>query len=139
MPSADNDHFGALGGAVYNESVLPVIEAGQADLVGPDHALGDFVTLVPTPGHTPGHVSVCIRDGGQEAIITGDALHSTVQCARPHWNFAHDADKGLAEISRRALLAQAAEAGSCVLGSHFALPSIGRVHGRGGVFDWEEG
>ncbi len=38
----------------HQESVLPVIEAGQAVLVEIDFALDDEVRLEPTPGHTPG-------------------------------------------------------------------------------------
>jgi glyoxylase-like metal-dependent hydrolase (beta-lactamase superfamily II) len=139
MPAAENAHHAREGGTIYAESVLPVIEAGQADLVGSDHMLGDHVALIPTPGHTPGHVSVSIRDGGAEAIITGDALHSTVQCARPHWNFVYDHDKPLAVASRRSLLTRAAETGPLVLGSHFPLPSLGRVRARGDAFDWVDG
>jgi glyoxylase-like metal-dependent hydrolase (beta-lactamase superfamily II) len=138
LPAADNTHFSAAPSAVYNESVLPVIEAGKAELVGPDHMLGDYVSLIPTPGHTPGHVSVRIADGGDEAIITGDAIHSTVQCLRPDWNFALDHDKPLAEASRRALLATAAETAPLVLGSHFPLPSLGRIITAGDAFRWKE-
>jgi glyoxylase-like metal-dependent hydrolase (beta-lactamase superfamily II) len=138
MPGLDHDYFVADGGPVYTESVLPVIVAEQAELVGPDHMLGDHVALIPTPGHTPGHVSVSVRDGAAEAIITGDALHSTVQCVRPHWNFAYDHDKPRAAASRRSLLSRAAETGPLVLGSHFPLPSVGRVRAAGDAFDWDE-
>ena len=37
-----------------DESVLPVVEAGQAVLVGDDFALDDEVWIDPLPGHTPG-------------------------------------------------------------------------------------
>lgn len=39
---------------MYDESLLPVIEAGQAELVEGAHGVGDHVTLMPTPGHTGG-------------------------------------------------------------------------------------
>ncbi len=138
MQATDNAHFSALAGPVYNESVLPVIEAGQVEFVGPDHMLGDFVSLIPTPGHTPGHVSILIQDAGTEVVITGDALHSTVQCTCPNWNFRHDVDKPLAEASRRRLLGRAASEGQRVLGSHFPLPSIGHVRAKGDAFDWND-
>ncbi|MDA9009445.1 MBL fold metallo-hydrolase, partial [Alphaproteobacteria bacterium] len=109
LPSADElfarEHMQNL----YQESVLPVIEAGQAELVTADHKLGDCVTLIPTPGHTPGHVSVQLQSGTSEAIITGDALHATVQCWHPEWHFKYDADPDKAVNSRRKLLESAAE------------------------------
>lgn len=138
MPHADNEHYKDSGADPYLESVLPVIEAGQAELVTPGHKLGDHITLVPTPGHTPGHVSVLIRHNGAEAVITGDALHSTAQCWHPEWHFEFDGDKEMAVESRKQFLGDAAESGRKVLGSHFNLPSVGRVKAEGDAFRWEE-
>jgi glyoxylase-like metal-dependent hydrolase (beta-lactamase superfamily II) len=45
---------------VRNDSVRPVLDAGLADLVEMDHRITGEVRLEPTPGHTPGHVSVRI-------------------------------------------------------------------------------
>ncbi|SLN68560.1 hypothetical protein ROG8370_03217 [Roseovarius gaetbuli] len=122
----------------FTESVLPVIEAGQAEMVQPGHMLGDHVTLFPTPGHTPGHVSVRLKSGEAEAVITGDALHSAVQCWHPEWHFKYDADPERAETSRRSLLTMAAETGCTVLGSHFRLPSIGHMRADAEGFRWED-
>ena len=44
----------------YEDSILPVIEAGAAELVDGTHVIDDWVRLVPSPGHTPGHVSIHI-------------------------------------------------------------------------------
>ena len=138
MPAADNELYRELGGAPYVESVAPVVEAGQAEMVTPGHMLGDHITLIPTPGHTPGHASILIRHSGAEAVITGDALHSTVQCWRPEWEFIYDEDGKTAVASRKQLLGNAVEAGWKVLGSHFKLPSVGRVKAEGDAFRWEE-
>ena len=139
VPSADEEFFRNGTGNAYTESVLPVIEAGQAELVTAGHMLGDHVTLLPTPGHTPGHVSVLVKSGQSEAVITGDALHTTAQCWRPDWHFKYDTDGDQAAVSRRQLLEDACEANRTVLGNHFALPSIGRVQVLGDAFRWEEG
>ena len=136
IPEADEDFGRNRGGDSYNESVLPVIEAGQAELVKEGHRLGDHVTLIPTPGHTPGHVAISVKSGGHEAVITGDALHSTVQCWYPNWHFKYDADPEMAVTSRTRLLGRIAEANCIVLGSHFSLPSIGRVVAENDTFRW---
>ena len=138
MPTDDEAMQRERDSDLFKESVLPVIEAGQAELVQAGHMLGDHVTLVPTPGHTPGHVSVLVRSGDHEALITGDAMHSTAQCWHPQWHFVYDADPDTAAQSRQHLLEQAAEKGCIVLGSHFALPSIGRVRAHREAFRWEE-
>ena len=46
-------------------SVAPIHDAGLADLVETDHRICDEVSLVPTIGHTPGHVSVRISSRGR--------------------------------------------------------------------------
>lgn len=137
MPAEDVAHYAANPNETYEESVLPVIAAGQAEEVGEDHALGDFIDLIPTPGHTPGHVSIRVRSAGAEAVITGDALHSSAQCWHPEWHFRYDVDGAAAEVSRRMFLETVAESGARVLGSHFTLPSIGRVRAEGDAFAWD--
>lgn len=139
MPRVEAEAQAAKPGPTYNESVLPVIEAGQAEWLEDGHRLGDLVALLPTPGHTEGHHSLRLGHRDRRAIITGDALHSTVQCAHPDWNFVHDADKPRAAASRRHLLDTAADGGDMVIGSHFALPSVGHVTTTGEAFDWREG
>lgn len=138
LPDADNSAFAEMASESYTESVLPVIAAGQSEMVTSGHQLGDYVTLIETPGHTPGHVSVLVKSGAAEAIITGDALHTTAQCWHPDWHFTYDTEPDQAVTSRRALLEAASEADRRVLGTHFTLPSIGRVKANGDVFRWEE-
>ena len=82
----------SIDGDLYGDSVRPVLDAGQADLVDAPYAITGEVSLEPTPGHSPGHVSVRIRSGGHEAVITGDVMHHPAQCARPAWASTFDAD-----------------------------------------------
>jgi glyoxylase-like metal-dependent hydrolase (beta-lactamase superfamily II) len=118
-PSADGDLFG--------DSVRPVLDAGQADLVDPPFAITDEVVLEPTPGHSPGHVSVRIRSGGDEAVITGDVMHHPAQCCEPDWASSFDSDAGAARAMRREVLARYAGTDVLVIGTHFAGPGAGHV------------
>jgi glyoxylase-like metal-dependent hydrolase (beta-lactamase superfamily II) len=115
-------------GPVIADSVRPIVEAGLADLVETDHRVSDEIRLEPTPGHTPGHVSVRIRSAGAEAVITGDLLHHPCQIARPDWRAAAvDWDAELGETTRRGFLARTADAPVLVIGTHFAAPTAGRI------------
>ncbi len=62
-----------------NESVLPIIAANKAELVTSDHELNDHIRLMPTPGHTPDHFAVCAGKGKDQAVFTGDLIHSPLQ------------------------------------------------------------
>jgi glyoxylase-like metal-dependent hydrolase (beta-lactamase superfamily II) len=122
---------------VVEDSVRPVVDAGLVDLVESNHSLTDEVRLEPTPGHTPGHVSVRIRSRGEEAVITGDLIHHPVQCAEIDWASRFDVDPDQARKTRRAFLSRCAEEGTRVLGTHFATPMSGRVVVDGPVFRFE--
>jgi glyoxylase-like metal-dependent hydrolase (beta-lactamase superfamily II) len=112
---------------VIEDSVAPVLDAGLADLVTMDHRVADELWLEPTPGHTPGHVSVRLRSGGAEAVITGDLMHHPVQVAEPGWGSHFDSDPAHARRTRRAFCERYADTPVAVLGTHFHHPTAGRI------------
>ena len=114
-------------GDVFGESVKPVFDAGQVDLVKSDHKVGDGISFESTPGHTPGHVSVRISSGGEEAVITGDMMHHPCQIGRPDWVTPFDADSAAARATREKFLERYADQPVLVLGTHFANPVGGRI------------
>jgi glyoxylase-like metal-dependent hydrolase (beta-lactamase superfamily II) len=112
-------------------SVEPLLERGLVDAVPLDHRISPSVCLMPTPGHTPGHVSVRIESRGETAVITGDMVHSPVQLARPEWSLLGDSDPDEAVRSRRQLLSVAGGTGALVMGTHFPGKTAGRVERDG--------
>src|ERR1700682_1107834 len=82
----------------FEDSTAPILESGLADLVAMNHVIDEFVALEPSVGHTPGHVSVWIRSDGEEAVLSGDIMHTALQCAEPELNSCFCID---AEMSRR--------------------------------------
>lgn len=121
----------------FADSVLPIMESGQAQLVNDDFVLDDEVSLLPTPGHTTGHVSVSLTSAGAEALITGDCIHSPLQCLNPKWIMRADVDAALAGETRRRFLERCCERGALVCATHFPEPSFGRVSARGDAFWFE--
>jgi glyoxylase-like metal-dependent hydrolase (beta-lactamase superfamily II) len=111
----------------FRDSISPILDAGLAEEVAPDADLDDGMRLEPTPGHTPGHVSLWLESDGEHALITGDFLHHPVQCAVPDWAEVGDEDADLARETRRRLLRTAAESGALVIGTHFPARPAGRV------------
>jgi glyoxylase-like metal-dependent hydrolase (beta-lactamase superfamily II) len=109
------------------DSIAPVVDAGLVDLIEPTDKITDEVSLIPTPGHTPGHVSVLIKSKGEEAIITGDMMHHPIQFAECDRlaNFDMDKEQGLK--TRRAVIERVADRKVLVIGTHFCHPSSGYV------------
>jgi glyoxylase-like metal-dependent hydrolase (beta-lactamase superfamily II) len=116
------------------DSVQPVVDAGLFDWVATDHAITGEVRLEPTPGHTPGHVSVRIRSRGAEAVITGDLMHHPLQCAAPNVCSRFDDDQAEALATRVRFLREQADRDVLVLGTHFAAPTAGRVVADGATW-----
>jgi len=123
--------------AVFADSVQPLLAAGLIDLIDLPHRVSEDITLVPTPGHTPGHASVEIRSRGQAAMITGDFIHHPCQMAVPDLAEIADTDPGLAGETRRRVLADCADKPILVIGTHFSRPVAGHVRTNGEAFRFE--
>lgn len=112
---------------ILADSVAPILDAGLATLVETDHRISDEIDLIPTVGHTPGHVSVRIRSRGEEALITGDFMHHPCQIAHPEWSSAADSDEEQGIRTRREMFAKLAGTPTLVIGTHFAGATAGRI------------
>ena len=121
--AADDDNQAEI----MADSVTPIFTAGLADLVEMDHRLSPEVRLMPTTGHTPGHVSVVIESEGQTAIITGDMMHHPCQIAHPEWAVRFDEDAAAAGATRHDFVTHHADAPVLIIGTHFAGPTAGHI------------
>ena len=122
---------------IMADSVQPIIDAGLAEFVALDHRLSDEIRLVPTTGHTPGHVSVMIESRGQVAAITGDMSHHPCQMAHPDWSPAFDSDPLAAATTRARKFGEWADGEVLVIGTHYAAPTAGRIRREGDAFRFE--
>lgn len=118
----------------FHDSVKPVFDAGLVDLVETDHQVCNEVSLEPTLGHTPGHVSVRIRSKGEEALITGDFAHHPCQLAHPEWASSADFDQKASTQTRRRVFTALSDSDVLVIGTHFAAPTAGKIVRDGEVW-----
>jgi glyoxylase-like metal-dependent hydrolase (beta-lactamase superfamily II) len=109
------------------DAIDPVMEAGLVHFIDPDFRLTDEVSLIPTPGHTPGHVSVLIQSQGQSAVITGDMMHNPIQIAVPGREARFDMDKPQGARTREQFVERFGGSPTLVIGSHFADPTAGHI------------
>lgn len=150
MSRRDYDHFSALTegppgarrpAAAFADSVLPIIEAGRAELIDvPAQArphLDDHVWLEPSPGHTPGHMTVHVKGGAGRAVLTGDVIHHPIQFHEPGLSNNGDIDPVQARDTRERLLQLCAETHALLLTAHFPAPTSGHVTATGDRFTFE--
>ncbi|CCE10211.1 putative metallo-beta-lactamase superfamily protein [Bradyrhizobium sp. STM 3843] len=135
------DHWTAQNEAAevppFVESVLPVVEAGRADLVRDDFAIGDHVRIVPTPGHTPGHIAIAIGKGRDDALFAGDLIHSPLQLRYPELSPRFDVDPVESAATRRRFLERCCDSDALCCPAHFPSPSISRIRRKGTGFTCE--
>ncbi|WP_315722020.1 MULTISPECIES: MBL fold metallo-hydrolase [unclassified Bradyrhizobium] len=121
----------------FADSVLPVVEAKRADIVSDQFAIGDHVRLLPTPGHTPGHVAVAIGRGRDDAVFSGDLMHSPLQLCYPELSPKFDVDAAQAAVTRREFLGRYCDTPTLCCTAHFPSPSVGRITRKGNGFACE--
>lgn len=114
-------------GPAFDRVLAPVIAAERLEVVGTDYRPTDEVFVVPTPGHTPGHVSFGLTSAGQSAYVSGDALHKPVQLTEPGWYPSFDMDPVESTRSRRMLLDRVEREQALLGAGHFAFPSMGHA------------
>lgn len=122
---------------ILSDSVKPILDAGLATLVEMDHRISPEIRLIPTTGHTPGHVSVMIESQGQSAVITGDMSHHPCQMAHPDWSPPFDSDSKASAATRARMFSEWADQPILVIGTHYAAPTAGHVKRDGEAFRFE--
>lgn len=111
----------------FADSVAPLMEEGRGEIVTSDYKIDSNVRLLPTPGHTPGHVSVVIQSNGEKALISGDFIHHPAQFMHLGWEMNVNVLPKVAEETRQKLLDELANTDTLLIGSHFANPVAGKV------------
>jgi len=141
LPQGEVDFFGTPASAsrrvVFDDSVAPVIESGQAVMIGLEG--GDYLEgfhFHPTPGHSAGHMSISLVSRGETAIFSGDVMHSPMQVYRPAWNSVFCAEQERARESRHWFLEFAATQRATVFTAHFPQTSAGIVQRTGDDLAW---
>ncbi len=109
------------------EKVQPLTDV---ELIDGEAEVAPGVVAFPTPGHTPGHVSV--RVGA--LVVLGDVVVHELQVADPDIEYVSDHDARAAAETRRRVLGQLADDRTEVIVSHFH--GTGRFERVGKGFRW---
>jgi glyoxylase-like metal-dependent hydrolase (beta-lactamase superfamily II) len=121
------DELAWVDGAVAAYVVKPLRAAGVLSEVVAETTLmslptGETVTVVPTPGHTPGHQSVIVEGDGAQVVVTGDVLVHAVQLVSPSVEYVYEEDPALARATRKWLLTRAS--GAELATAHLTEPFV---------------
>ena len=107
-------------------------DLGVLELLDGEEPVSEELTAIPTPGHSPGHSSLLVSSGGEQALVSGDAIVHPAQATEPTWNVHFDMDKEQAARTREMLLAWLEADGMIVAAGHIPGSGFGRVVRDGG-------
>ncbi|WP_066944056.1 MBL fold metallo-hydrolase [Microtetraspora fusca] len=94
------------------------------------------VRTIEAAGHTPGHTAVLLESRGERLLCVGDSFHDRLQLSHLAWRTPWDLDAERSVLSRRRLLAWAADETMLVHAYHLPFPGLGLVRRRGDAFEW---
>jgi glyoxylase-like metal-dependent hydrolase (beta-lactamase superfamily II) len=118
------------------KDLLPL--ADRLDLLDGESEVAPGIRMLPTPGHTPGHVAVVVAEGEDELFYISDAALHPIHLEHPDWHPIYDLDPQEALISKKMLFDRCAREGSLVLAFHFEpFPCLGHVSRAGQGWLWE--
>ena len=118
----------------FQDSVLPILNAGLAQVQKPGDQIVDDALIVDLAGHAPGQIGLDVA-AGRDAhfLFCGDAIHSPVQVFWPDWSSGFCLDRVQAAQTRRALLRRAADEDLRLVPGHLRGMTM-RVAERNGGF-----
>ncbi|MEX0762013.1 MAG: MBL fold metallo-hydrolase [Dehalococcoidia bacterium] len=113
--------------ASAERTYLPLEDLGVLHLMDGETELAPGVTAFPTPGHTPGHMSVLIASNNERAMIIGDIAGSPMQLTETDWFYLPDWDQAMGRDARYRILDMAEQDDMVVMGSHLSPPGWGVI------------
>ena len=107
--------------------VWPLEDLGLIEFMEGESQITSELTTLPSPGHTPGHMSIVIRSQGESALVLGDVLHNTAQVHELDWASRADIDPDVARATRLTLVDRMEQEGMPVAAVHLPAPGFGKI------------
>ena len=133
-PANNPDIAGGVNENAFEDSVVPVLDAGQVQLWEDSHVIDGSLRLQAAPGHTPGHGVIVLESGTDRALFAADIMHTPLQARHPDHSSCFCLDPAVANATRRKLLGWAADNNALVLPAHFGGHGALEVRHQGSRF-----
>jgi glyoxylase-like metal-dependent hydrolase (beta-lactamase superfamily II) len=127
------DAWASTGNETFEGRMRPVAE--MTTFIEDGASVASGITSMAAFGHTPGHMTYVIENGGKQLLIGADFTnHYVWSLAYPDWEVKFDMDKAAAAATRRRILDMLAADKTAMIGYHMPFPGIGYVETRGDGF-----
>ena len=119
------------------EDALALLQ-DHIELVKDGQVIAPGISIMATPGHTPGHASLVVQTDSERVLILGDIMHSRVQIEHPDWTCALDLDPLMAQQTRERMFLELEKPATIAGTSHFPDSIFGRLILIDGKRHWQE-
>jgi len=114
-------------------ALTPIQE--QMTMAEDGHEIAPGITMIASPGHTLGHMSLHIESEGEQLLVLGDSSRRAyLNFEHPEWIGSVDMDPEATVSTRKRLMDMAATDKMAVLGYHFPFPGVGNVVKDGAAY-----
>ncbi len=122
------DHLPVPANAgTFENSVLPVLEAGLAELAPDTFRISASLQIEPAAGHTIGHSLLHLDCGARQAYFVGDAFHHPLEMIHPDLDSGTSENCPAASRTRRRILDTCLSRNALVIPAHFPCPFGGAL------------
>ena len=122
---ADWAHFVGGEDAGSVRKLTPI--ADRMEFWENDCVLFPGISVTGAPGHTPGSTIFVVSNGGEKAMLLGDAVHCPIELVEDDWEAVADVDPALARRTREALARELEGSDVPVAAAHFPGLQFGRL------------
>jgi len=134
------DRMNSRYGTPADPELAPRMETlerlGLLDLVDGDREIAPGVTMLHTPGESPGHSIVRVESAGERFYTLGDLLHHPCEVKERDWVLTNR-DAAAMRASRDRVIAEAAPPHALLAFSHAAFPPWGSLVPDDGDYRWK--
>lgn len=130
VPAAASESIGLS----FRDSVLPIIEAGRAEMIEDGFEVEKGIQVEAAVGHSPGNFVIHLVSGDERALASGDVLHHPLQLPRPDWSSGFCSDPVMSAATRKRVLESVVENDSLLMPAHFPSPSWVKIGEQAGGF-----
>jgi glyoxylase-like metal-dependent hydrolase (beta-lactamase superfamily II) len=120
---------------IARKNLLPLQD--RLDLLDKEAEIVPGISALAAPGHTPGHIALSIRSGGEQLLVIADVVLHPVHLAEPGWTASVDVIPEQVVSTRQRILEKAAGEKCLVMAFHFPFPGLGYIQKRGKAWQWQ--
>jgi glyoxylase-like metal-dependent hydrolase (beta-lactamase superfamily II) len=129
-----DEHTKELLLEIARKNLIPIHD--KVNLIDHEEEIVPGLNILPTPGHTPGHIALTVSSKNEKMIYISDAVLHPIHVEYPDLHSIFDISPSELINTRKRLFKRAMEEKALILASHFPFPGIGHIVKKNSRWKW---